>query len=190
MKNDLIIKSDRLLLRPINTNDVENVWPHVSDPKIGKYMSWNHHEDKSETEEFLDRLEREMKAGKTVTWAIFAEGQFCGIISLIAIIRRHRALVFNKAELAYWLGLKFQRRGIMSEAGKLVIDYAFERLGFHRLTVSHVTQNQASERLIRKWQFRYVGEEREAFMKDGEWYNHKLYELLKSDWNSLEGHLH
>jgi RimJ/RimL family protein N-acetyltransferase len=69
----------------------------------------------------------------------------------------------------------------MSEAGRLVIDCAFNKLGFHRLTVSHVSQNKASERLIKKWNFRYIGEEREAFMKKGVWHNHKLYERLESD---------
>ncbi len=186
---DYVLESDRFLLRPISVGDVDHVWPHVSDSEIARYMSWEPHSDKGETKAFLERLENEMTKGKSITLAILMDNKFCGIISLISIIRKHRALVYDKAELAYWLASKCQKKGIMLEAGKHVIDLAFNKLGFHRLTVSHVTQNKASERLIKRWQFRYVGGEREAFMKDGEWFNHKLYELLKSDWNDLEGHV-
>lgn len=181
MNVDLTLMSDRLLLRPIGVGDVDDVWPHVSDPEIARYMSWDPHSDKAETRALLERLENERKEGKSITWAILVDGRFCGIISLISIIRRHRALTYDKAELAYWLGRKFQGKGLMAEAGRLVIDCAFNKLGFHRLTVSHVSQNEASERLIKRWNFRYIGEEREAFMKNGTWYNHRLYERLKTD---------
>ena len=181
LDSNLTLRSDRLLLRPISVDDVDHVWPHVSNPSIAKYMSWDPHKNKGETTALLERLENERKQGKSITWAIFVEDQFCGIISLISIIREHRALTYNKAELAYWLGTKFQRKGIMVEAGRLVIDCAFNNLGFHRLTVGHVSQNEASERLIKKWRFKYIGEEREAFMKNGIWFNHKLYERLESD---------
>lgn len=182
MENQLTLRTERLLLRPLTVEDVDHIWSHVSDPEISKFMSWQAHTNKEETRQFLVRLQNEQEAGKSITWAIFIEGQFCGIISLIAIIRKHRALTYNKAELAYWIGCKFQRKGIMIEAGRKVIDFAFNMLGFHRLTVGHFAQNTASEKLIKKWNFRYIGEEREAFKKNGHWYNHKLYELLEKDY--------
>ncbi len=76
----------------------------------------------------------------------------------------------------------YQKKGIMTEVGVKVIDFAFKELGFHRLTVSHVSSNKASEQLINRWNFKYIGEEREAFQKNGIWYNHKLYELLGKDY--------
>jgi RimJ/RimL family protein N-acetyltransferase len=182
--NNFILKTDRLLLRPISVDDVDLIWPYVSDPEIPKYMSWDAHKDKSETKQFLQRIQEERKNGRSIVWAIFIDNQFCGIISLIAIIRKHRSLTYDKAELAYWLGRNFQKKGIMKEAGKKVIHFAFKEMGFHRLTVSHFTQNKASETLIKRWKFRYIGEEREAFRKHGKWYNHKLYELLDRDYRS------
>jgi [ribosomal protein S5]-alanine N-acetyltransferase len=182
MHIDLTIKTDRLFLRPLTVDDIEIIWPHVSNPEIPKYMSWDAHMDKTETQKFLERIHEDMADGKSILWAIFLKEQFCGIISLISIIRRHRSLTYDKAELAYWLAPKYQKQGIMTEAGKAVIGVAFQKLGFHRLTVSHMPENKASENLIKKWQFRYIGEEREAFMKNAKWHNHKLYELLVSDY--------
>lgn len=182
MSVDLDLKTDRLYLRPITVDDVDLIWPYVSDPELPRYMSWDAHKNKAETRQFLERIQDEMENGKSIHWAIFIDGQFCGLISLIAVIRQHRALIYDKAELAYWLARDFRKRGIMTEAGEKVIGFAFQELGFHRLTVSHVAQNKASERLIRKWGFRYIGEEREAFQKHGTWVNHKLYELLEKDY--------
>jgi RimJ/RimL family protein N-acetyltransferase len=178
---DDTLKTDRLHLRPIGPEDTDLIWPYVSDPVLSKFMSWAPHTDKSETRNFLERLQNEMNNGKSFTWAIFLENTFCGIISLIAILKRHRALTYNRAELAYWLGKEYQHQGIMTEAGDKVIEFAFNGLGLHRLVVSHVTQNNASERLIKRWQFKYIGTEHEAFQKNNIWYDHKLYELLVTD---------
>lgn len=181
MNRTYLLKTNRLLLRPIIPADVEHLWPYVSDPDISRYMSWNPHKDKNETKAFVGRIINDMKDQKSYTWAIIFEDNFSGIISLIGILKKHRALTYNRAELAYWLGKRFQHKGIMTEAGKKIIEFAFQELGIHRLIVSHVAQNDESKRLIQRWNFKYIGTEREAFSKNGQWFNHHLYELLEND---------
>ena len=119
-----------------------------------------------------------------MTWAVFKDGSFCGIFSLIGLVRTHRALTYNKAELAYWISRQHQRQGIMTEAGRRVLEFAFAELKLHKLVVSHFSTNLASENLIKRLGFRYVGEQREEFQKDDQWHNHKLYELLDSEFRS------
>ena len=181
MDSELTLKTDRLVLRPITVEDVDVVYPYMNDPEISRYMSWNAHSNRDETHAVLERLEAETRSGKAYTWAIVRASEFCGIISLISILRTHRALTYDRAELAYWLGREFRGQGIMTEAASRVIDFAFNRLGLHRLTVSHVTENAASESLITRLNFTYIGEEREAFQKAGKWFHHKLYDLLATD---------
>jgi RimJ/RimL family protein N-acetyltransferase len=175
------LTTPRLILRPISLGDVDDLWPYVSDPDICKYMSWHPHKDKTETKIFVERVISDMNENKSYTWTIFFHGEFCGIISLIGILRKHRALTYNRAELAYWLGKRFQHKGIMTEAGKRIIEFAFQELGVHRLIVSHVSQNDLSKRLIKRLNFKYIGTEREAFSKNGHWFDHNLYELLEYD---------
>jgi len=181
LSTDLILKTERLFLRPISVNDLEDVFPNVTDPEIARHMSWEPHKSKHETKLFLERLQKEMHDERTYTWSIFIKDKFCGIVSLISVLRKHRALTYDRAELAYWVARDFHNQGIMTEACKSVVDFAFTNLNLHRLTVSHATANKASEALINKLNFRYIGEEREAFKKNGSWLNHKLYELLKQD---------
>ena len=169
------------MLRPITSEDLDLVWPHVADPRISRLMSWHAHQDKEETAAFLDTLEQNRQAGRGITWAIFKDGHFCGIISLINIQRQHRALTYDCAELAYWLGVDYRGQRIMSEAGRRVIEFAFAELAMHRLEVGHFSSNAESERIIKQWQFHYIGEKRHAFRKDEVWHDAKFYDLLSSD---------
>lgn len=182
---DFILKTDRLVLMPISVEVLNDIYPHVTDPEIARYMSWEPHKSKKETTEFLERLQREMLNDQTYTWSIFLEDRFCGIVSLISILRKHRSLIYDRAELAYWVAGNSQKKGIMSEACKRVIKFAFTDINLHRLTVGHAAENKASEALINKLNFRFIGEEKEAFKKNGTWLNHKLYELLESDFYKI-----
>ena len=172
------------MLRPLTLDDVDLLWPHISDPEIARQMAWEAHTDKSQTTEFLKNELVRRESGKGITWAVFVDGSLCGIFSLIGLQRKYRALTYNKAELAYWLGRNYQRQGIMTEAGRRVLEFAFDDLKLHKLFVSHFSDNLASENLIKRLGFRYVGEQLEEFQKEGVWHNHKLYELLESEFQS------
>jgi RimJ/RimL family protein N-acetyltransferase len=178
---NLELRTDRLLLRPLKPEDVDLLWPDISDLEISKYMAWEAHRKKGQTVDFLKGEVARMKSGSGVTWAIIKDGSFCGIVSVIGLVRSHRALTYNKAELAYWLSRKYQRQGIMTEAGRRVLQFAFEEMRLHKIFVSHFSVNEASENLIKRLGFRYVGEQLKEFQKDGVWHNHKNYELLEEE---------
>jgi RimJ/RimL family protein N-acetyltransferase len=178
---DTILRTERLLLRPLELDDVDLLWPDIADGEISKYMAWEAHTDKSQTVNFLKGEVARQQAGQGITWAVFKDGSFCGIFSIIGLVKTHRALTYNKAELAYWLSRKYQGEGIMTEAGRRVLQFAFQQLGLHKLFVSHFSINKASENLIKRLGFRYVGEQLEEFQKDGVWHNHKSYELLERE---------
>src|SRR6266852_6225284 len=98
----LTLTTERLFLRPLALDDADLLWPDISDPEISKYMAWEAHTQRSQTIDFLKNEVERIKAGKGITWAIFKDDSFCGLFSLIGLLRTHRALTYNKAELAYW----------------------------------------------------------------------------------------
>jgi ribosomal-protein-alanine N-acetyltransferase len=175
-------KTERLELRPLEKGDAEMLWPYVSNPEISKDMSWQFHKNISETQNFIDSVVKSIDEGKSITWCIFFEGKFCGIFSLIAILKSHRALIYNRAELAYWIGPEFQSKGIMTEAGKKIIDFAFRELKLNKLVVGHHLHNKSSEKLILRLGFRFLYTEEEVFMKNEEWITCKFYDLKARDY--------
>lgn len=178
------ITTQRLVMRPLREDDAERIFPYVSDPEISRFMSWLPHQSLDDTRGFIADVARRMADGATIAWLVSerASGEVCGLVSLIAIVRTHRALRYDKAELAYWLGSAFRGRGYATEACNAALSYAFETMELNKVTVAHAAENQNSRNLIERLGFRRVGVERRHFLKEGRWIDHVPYELLRSDW--------
>lgn len=179
--DQLVLSTDRFVLRPLDDGDVDLLWPDIADPEISRLMAWDAHTNKAQTAAFLANEVARRNSGNGVTWAILEAGQFRGIVSLIGIQRTHRVLTYDKAELAYWTSRTAQRRGLMTEAGQRVLDFAFNDLALHKVYVSHFAGNEASRALIVRLGFRHCGTQRAEFQKAGVWHDHVMYELLADE---------
>lgn len=173
----------RLTLQAPQSGDVQALWPHVTDPRLTTFLAWEPHGSREETVAMIESLIQAQLAGRGFHWVVRLEGDVVGLISLIDVRRTHRAWIWNRAELAYWIAPSAQGRGLATEAAESVIRFAFATLGLHKLAVYHAADNPPSGRVIEKLGFRHVGDEREAFCKFGCWHDLRHYELLASDCN-------
>lgn len=80
-------------------------------------------------------------------------------------------------ELGFHLRSAFWRQGYAPEAARAVIAYAFGTLGAEELVAGHHPQNLASQRVLEKLGFRYVGDE--FYAPTG--LNHPSYVLRPTD---------
>jgi RimJ/RimL family protein N-acetyltransferase len=176
-----LLHTERLVLRAPALEDVDALWPHVTDSRITRFLAWDPHPSKDVTENMLRGLIEAQEQGKGFHWIVLREEELIGIVSLIDVRRTHRCWTLNRAELAYWLGSACQGFGYATEAARRVIQFAFEDLAFHKIVVYHVTDNPPSGAVAQRLGFRYVGEELEAFEKEGNWYDLKQYELLERE---------
>ena len=174
------LRTERLFLRILERTDADMLWPFVSNQEISKDMSWQAHKDINETQTFINDSLEYLEKEKAITWCIFIGDTFCGIFSLISILRKHRSLIYDRAEIAYWLGPDFQGKGIMTEAGRSIIDFAFRELKLHKIVVGHHINNKNSENLILRLGFKYLYTEHDVFMKNNKWVTCKFYELRNS----------
>lgn len=176
------ITTKRLNLRLIKESDFEAIWDYVSDPDISYYMSWEPHTDIGQTKLFVKNAIKQIKKEQCIHWVIEKDKQVCGLTSIIAIKKEHRALIYNRGELAYWLGKEFQGQGIMTEANLSVLQYAFDVMNLHRVCVAHDVNNMASCKLIKSLGFKFLFEEFKSFKKQNRWVNTRYYELLKENY--------
>jgi [ribosomal protein S5]-alanine N-acetyltransferase len=175
---DLVLRTPRLVLRPIDEGDVEALWPHVTDPAVPRWMSWRPHADRRETLAYV-RAEAKALADNTgVVWVITTAGAIVGTIGLRRVQWQLRAWRVDRAELGYWLATAQWSRGLTTEAARAVVEFAFGPLGLHKLTTGCLADNVGSRRVIEKLGFRAIGvHEAEAWV-DGAWRDHLAYELL------------
>ena len=181
-KLPLVIETARLVLRPWTVDDLEAIWPTVSDPAFPTLMSWEAHKTKDETREWLDRASRVVSSNEEVSWAIEHEGKAIGAIGLHEIAWQVRAFRLDRAELGYWLATGHQRKGIMTEAVQAIVRFAFETIGLHKVVVTCMAENVASRRVIEKAAFRWLGRAEDDVWRDGKWHAHLIYELTAPEW--------
>src|SRR4051794_33363323 len=130
---DLELVTARLRLRPLLESDVEDLWPHVSDPALPRMMSWEAHTDRSQTLGFIRFVTEGLTRGTNAAWAIEHAGRAVGCISLDNIERQLRAWRVDRGELGYWIAPSLWGQGLMTEAAYAVVRAGFEQLALHKI---------------------------------------------------------
>ena len=103
-----------------------------------------------------------------------ASNRVVGVINLNEIV----AGAFQSAYLGYYGMVDFSRSGLMTEALRMTIDFAFGELGLHRLEANIQPENVASIALVRRLGFRQEGFSPRYLRIDGEWRDHERWALL------------
>lgn len=109
-------------------------------------------------------------------WAIARGTALLGQIGL-----RQLDLPDGLGHLSYWLVPEARGHGVASRALRALSAWAFDRLGLHRLEVSHSTLNRPSCRVAEKAGYRLEGTKRsEALHTDG-WHDMHLHAQLADE---------
>jgi [ribosomal protein S5]-alanine N-acetyltransferase len=122
--------------------------------------------------------ERERQLGTGYGFGIFVEGRFAGEITLSSIQRGP----FQNAFVGYWVDRSLAGNGLAPEATVLVLRFAFEELGLHRVEVAIVPRNTASRRVVEKVDLREEGVALRYLEIDGRWEDHARYAITAEEW--------
>lgn len=182
---DLVLATARLRLRPLEDDDVDDLWPFVSDPELPRMMSWTAHTDRSQTLAFVHWARDAWARGSDATWAIEVDGRAMGVISLDDIRYEMRAWRIDRAELGYWIAPPLHGQGLMTEAAQAVMRCGFETLALHKITVHCIAENAGSRRVIEKLGFRPIGRLEDHVWRDGRWWSVLGYELTSGEWSDV-----
>jgi ribosomal-protein-alanine N-acetyltransferase len=94
--------------------------------------------------------------------------------------------VAQTGTLGYWVGQPFARQGVMSDAIRVMLFFAFDNLHLHRVEAACLPRNDASRGVLRKAGFRSEGMAPKYLRINGEWEDHLLYAMLKSDLTAIK----
>jgi [ribosomal protein S5]-alanine N-acetyltransferase len=89
--------------------------------------------------------------------------------------------VAETASLGYWIGQPFARRGYMTAALPLILDFAFDRLRLHRVEAACLPTNVPSRAVLLRTGFQHEGYARNYLLIDGKWQDHLLFAILRED---------
>lgn len=115
---------------------------------------------------------------KSKVFAVRKDEDLIGVAGFDDIIEEN-----HLATLFIGLGNESQRgKGYGKEAMKLLLEYGFNKLNFHRIQLNVLEFNYGAIALYEKCGFKKEGIFREFVLRDGNRYNLLLYGLLKKEW--------
>ena len=143
--NELILETERLILRPFQQSDLRDFYEYASVPGVGEMAGWQHHESIEKSQEILDLFIREDK-----TFAIVCKENNKVIGSLgVEKYGMEDALTefvgYKGREIGFVLSKDYWGRGMMPEAVTAVMDYLFNDLSLDFLTCGYYDFNSQSK---------------------------------------------
>jgi len=152
--NDLtsfpVLVTERLTLRQLSITDQQDIFVLRSDAEINKYLDREPSKTVEDAINFIKKVNNNIKNNNSIYWVISLTDSktFVGTISLFDFSNEK-----NSCEIGYELMTKFQGLGIMKEAAKAVLDYAFHNLKFKKVIAFTHPNNHNSSKLLIKLNF-------------------------------------
>ncbi len=127
----------------------------------------------------LKMYKAELRQGVTYSFLIFRriDDVLLGGITLSNLRRG----VAQSATLGYWIGSPHGNQGYMTDSLAAILEFAFSRIGLHRVEAACLPANEASRRLLLRSGFREEGYAREFLRISGRWQDHQLFAILRDN---------
>ena len=174
-----ILETPRLVLRPVELADAPRIQTLFDDWEVVKWLAavvpWPYPADGAVT--FVQRVVKEMEETDRIVWAIHLKSEpNTGLVGIIELTPSS-----TEDNRGFWLGQAFHGRGYMSEAVRVVTDYAFEDLGMESLALNNAEPNLGSHRLKEKAGAEIVGFEEDVAFVSGQ-FRCIRWKLTKESW--------
>ena len=146
----MILKTERLILRPWEESDAEDLYQYAKDPAVGPIAGWQPHKNSAESLEII----KNVFSGKEA-YAVCLKEDNRAIGAIELMLKNHISNKEDECELGYWIGVPFWGRGLIPEASKELVRRAFEDLGMNKVWCGYYDGNEKSKRVQEKLGFVY-----------------------------------
>jgi [ribosomal protein S5]-alanine N-acetyltransferase len=170
------LESERLLLRQITPDDVNEMFAIRSNEEVMKYIPRPLCKTPQDVLELIAMMQTKLETNEGCNWGITLKGndKLVGFIGHYNIKWEH-----FRSEIGYMLTPAYHSKGIATEAIKLLIDFGFNQMNMHSLEAILDPENIASARVLEK-----NGFVKEAHLKENGFFNGRfldmaIYSLLK-----------
>ena len=178
----------RVVLRPLRSDDWD-AWREVRQRARVWLERWEPRPESGSADPSTDReafrsrcgaWERQRHFDSAYGFGLFlTDGTFAGEVSLGNVQRGP----FQMAYIGYWIDEALAGRGYVPEAVVLLMRYAFETLGLHRLEATIVPRNIASRRVAEKLGLREEGIALSFLQIQGTFEDHVRYAMTVDEWH-------
>lgn len=175
--------SNQILLREICAEDADAIFQtiHTQRDYLGEWLPFvSMTQTVDFTRSFIQSILEVPSEVREHTFVVLYEGSFAGLTGFRDTDRSNR-----KTEIGYWLSEPFQHKGIITQAVKALIAFAFDELAMNRIQIRCAVGNEPSRRIPLRLGFRREGVERAGeLFPDGQFRDLEVFSLLKNEHNA------
>lgn len=171
----MIIETERLLLRPLVKGDFETLCKLRSDEEVMQYMGGA---EFAKPEKILERLHHYIDHYKKHGFAVMAvilkeTNEMIGSAGLQYLENT------DDVEVGYGFDKPFWGKGYASEAAKALLNFGFEKCGLEKIVAVAIPENKASRHVMEKLGMTYI-KNKIHYGSDCVYYSITKDEFLKS----------
>ena len=151
--HNLILKTERLILRPWRPADLQDFYEYASVDGVGQMAGWKPHSNIEESKAILSHFIE----GKHV-FALEHLGKVIGSLGVEKYNENHYTELapLQGREIGYVLSRAYWGQGLMPEAVNAVIQWLFNTVELDFILVGHFNWNNQSKRVVEKCGFQYI----------------------------------
>ena len=172
------LMGSRVSLRELRASDAPALFAALSSEQVAKFIS-----PPPATVEgfgrFIQWAIRQRQVGQYVCFAVVPHGS----ATAVGIFQvRSLEPAFGTAEWGFALAAEFWGTGLFVDGARLVIDFAFDVLGTHRLEARAALRNGRGNGALQKLGAVQEGVLRRSFLRNGEYLDQALWTILQDEW--------
>ena len=161
--------------------DIVPLYEGVQDPIIPKFTRIPANYQMANAEHYVrERSPNGFSMRTELQLVLEYDGKFAGALSFHTLV-----LEDAKAEIGYWLTADVRGKGVATAATKLMTQYGFETIGFHRIEALVVESNKPSLKVLANAGYQQEGVLRDkCCQEDGTRENMIMFAALRTDWEN------
>jgi ribosomal-protein-alanine N-acetyltransferase len=155
---NLILETDRLILRPLDLSDAAAMFAMDNNPKVHKYLWQNPTQTIEETIKTIEYVCSQYERNNIGRFATILKetGEFIGWTGIKYIDDHIENGNFNFYDYGYRIDEKFWRKGYATEASIAWLDYGFNEMNIDVMNAYTHSQNGASNHILQKVGMKFV----------------------------------
>ncbi len=180
MEDSRDIITERLRLTPwtASEEDVKGLYAWASNPNVGPNAGWKPHESLEESRNIIEKVFIASRDAYAIR-----DKRTNEIIGNISIYEDDARENVASMEIGYALAEERWGQGLMTEACKAIMDYAFNKYDLVIMAIRTSEVNSRSQRVIEKCGFTYEGTLRKAYhIYTGFDRDSRLYSITREEW--------
>ena len=172
------LRGEQVVLRELRASDAASLFALLTTEEVARFISPPPSTVEG-FERFIAWTLRQRTAGTYACFAVTLRG-FDTAIGIFQI--RETEPGFGTAEWGFVVGSAFWGTGVFQDGAELVLDFAFETLGAHRLEARAAVLNGRGNGALQKIGAVQECLLRRSFLRNGQYLDQVLYAILDSDW--------